>query len=197
MSDFKTSIDPSSQDPYHRIQVDPIGQKHEEGRQQEQEQRKKRSVFASVLSFISDRLINFFPKRTSVESLLLMEKDLEHIKKCFNELKENDLSQDIHFLQQLSDYWLLFLADFDPISYSKHPMITKIHQFLSTVEAFPIGQQYSLGYYLSESAGLRWIPFPYMAILKNLYQDHQVNQENSQLQAWTNEIDAMIAIEEE
>ena len=199
MTDFKTSVTSGQPNPFDHVKVQTSvtteKQKVKEDRKNHLYQKKKSSKFASILSFFSEKLLHLFPKKASEESLLIIEQDLDKLEVSLRHLCESDLSQDAEFLQELSHHWLKLLDDFFPMSLSKNAIIMPLKDFLDDINSYPPDQEFSLGYYLSEYAGLEWIPFPYMDLLKKLHAEHKKSPDNSKIQQWINEIEKIIQYE--
>ena len=70
----------------------------------------------------------------------------------------------------------------------------KIRTFIKELQHYPEHHEHSLGYYLTEYAGQKWLPFPYMEMIRNLHMYHKKNPENSLLSIWSKEIEEMIQI---
>ena len=87
----------------------------------------------------------------------------KNLKKFFVSLKElasADLSHDTDFLLKLSHHWNQFLEYFSLWTFSGSEEESRLQAFFSAINDYPRGERYSLGYYLSEAAGEKWIPFP-------------------------------------
>ena len=91
-------------------------------------------------------------------------------------------------MKNLSFCWRGFLNHFIPVALNKHPVVLQIRSFFDELHSFPDPQHFSLGYYLSEYAGEKWIPFPYMEMLRKLHQEYQTNAASSSLEKWMKEI---------
>ncbi len=132
-------------------------------------------------------------KKGSIKKLLSSISELE---KSLKKLCEKDLSEDAKFLKELSLNWLHFLREFAPFLNQEDPLSLEIKSFLNEIHEYPSGSEFSLGYYLSKFAGLEWIPFPYMEILRELHENYKEKKEESLLLKWINKLKSLISSKE-
>lgn len=120
---------------------------------------------------------------------------IAHLKGFQGQLKklmEEDHSQDIPFLEDFSKHWqeILELS----ILFKKLYRSAKIiKQFIRKIASYPEGKEYTLAYYLSEYAGEKWIPFPYLEMIKELHLKHQKNPSLSPLTEWAELLQQAVA----
>jgi hypothetical protein len=177
-------------DPIHKIETTSVGPSPVEYEQEKHTpQKPTQEIPASarwqILHFlILQRILPLFPKDSTENELLLLREHLKKFSSVLLELKRKDLSQDPSFLLDLSHEWNRFLDSFSPLHLSKTPQEKELQKFFSEIQEYPQGERYSLGYYLSEAAGEKWIPFPFINLLHLLYEEHQKNPQNSQLRRW-------------
>lgn len=101
-----------------------------------------------------------------------VEDDLEKLKLAFIKLKEEDLSQNIDFLKELSYVWHDFMKNYNFLYRNKKSSIFKhIDILVKKISSYPEGEEKTMGFYLSHFAGEDWLPFPYMNMLQTLYLD--------------------------
>jgi len=156
------------------------------------------SILQGALFLFLKKIFTIFSKaRENVEQL--EEGDLithlKALKKSFNILKEEDQSQNSLFAQKLSDLWhtlLDHMAELKLLDPKKHQEIEKINIFMNEIKHYPKNTDHTLGYYFTEYAGQKWLPFPFMEILKELHNNYQENPEKSHLLRWTKEIDDIL-----
>lgn len=110
---------------------------------------------------------------------------LVSLKKAFEMLEKEDLSEDIQFLNQLSKIWQALLE----MSLKKDEVKTLVQK----IQNYPEHEKHTLGYYLSEYAGQKWIPFPYMDLIQKIHSEHQKNPEGSAITEWTQLIDQLLS----
>lgn len=112
---------------------------------------------------------------------------LQTMKTLFNRLKTENLSESSPFARELSDCWhsLLHMGDYKTPSLKKGTSLEKIEFLFTMIRSYPEGGDHSLGYYLSKYTGDKWLPFPFMELLKNLHEDAIIQKEKSFLDKWT------------
>lgn len=110
---------------------------------------------------------------------------LVSLKKAFEMLKKEDLSEDIQFLNQLSKTWQSLLE----MSLKKEEVKTLVKK----IQNYPQHEKHTFGYYLTEYAGQKWVPFPYMDLIQKIHSEHHKNPEGSALTEWTQLIDQLLS----
>ena len=103
-------------------------------------------------------------------------------KKLLTTLHYKNVSHDPHYLEDLSNTWLILQKEGTPIrSRASKPSNTELSlkKLLLSFEGFPDGADHSLGYYLSRYGKDNWNPFPFMQHIEQLHQT-----ETSSLQSW-------------
>ena len=175
--------------PIDKVRIESVKDKPEEQKQKLEALRveKKLFLYLAFLNVLKNtfKAFNYNPEAKE-GNLSPLKKELQTIKASFEALKVKDLSQDTNFLNYLAFTWLKFFKDFDFYPIKEKEITTLIKNFINEINSFPKENEFSLGYYLSEFAGYKWIPFPYMEILQNLHFEYQKNKENSQLEKWVN-----------
>lgn len=187
-------------DPYEKYRVEEIQKDKEPGNAAEGTksfQEKHHSAFAAYALLILNRFLELFERTTEQGlSTSAQEEVLNHLalfKAALETLKTEDRSQDSLFLNKLTELWHQLLED--SYSFRRHTVLaTKIRTFIKELQHYPEHQEHSLGYYLTEYAGQKWLPFPYMDMIRHLHMSHKKNQENSLLSLWSKEIEEMIQI---
>ncbi len=108
-------------------------------------------------------------------------------------MKTEDRSQDTAYLNRLSILWNQLLEDV--LRFRRQtPLSIQMRSFIKEFQRYPALHEHSLGYYLTEYAGQKWLPFPYLEMIHKLYAMHQKNPESSLLAKWTNDLESMIQI---
>lgn len=157
-------------------------------------ERKGLEVFAKILQVCKtmvSTLTDFVEKQSTSSIERFIKRDLEEMKKAFNDLKKIDCSQDMQYISHLSDLWHQFKED--ARHFKKDPLIFPLTQdWINKVKHYPEKEKHSLGFYLEEYAGHKWLPFPYMEMLKDLHLEHQRDPDNSTLTQWTNALTEII-----
>ncbi|HSX26552.1 MAG TPA: hypothetical protein VLE89_06060 [Chlamydiales bacterium] len=195
MDSFQNPVGNQPRDPYENYKVEPI-EKDKSGKENPPEDLpdKKALVGAQVL-LLFRKFIDFFEdllEKGSVEKK--MKDHLLLLKKALELLKTEDRSQDIPFLNHLSDLWSLLLED--SFQFRKQtPISLKFKSLIKSIQGFPQSQEHTLGYYLIEHAGQKWLPFPFMEIVQKLHSEHQKNPTSSTLESWIKQIAQLINVE--
>ncbi len=110
------------------------------------------------------------------------ETSLNTLKSFLDLLKAEDRSQDVHFLNDLSKSWNQALEE--SLAFKEEAsLIFKI--FVKKILHYPENQVHTFGYYLTEYAGQKWIPFPYMELVQKLHREHEKSPSTSSLTEWT------------
>ena len=95
------------------------------------------------------------------------------------------------FLNSLSNLWHQMLEDV--LRFRRQTALSvKMRTFIREFQHYPENQEHSLGYYLTEYAGQKWLPFPYMEMISRLYANHKKNPQTSLLTRWSSELEALI-----
>ncbi len=174
-------------DPYDRYRVEELQQDRRGsfGGGPEDPDKQKPSLLLYVL-FLLRKLFQLFeiPLQRKIPSssrihLLLLRGELETLK------KENK-SQDTLFLHRMADIWRKLLDD--------QQNAPALSPFLGKIQSYPEGQQHTLGYYLSEYVGEKWLPFPFMELVSKLHFEHTHNPINSTLYHWILQIDSLLPL---
>lgn len=198
MGSFQNPVGGGPKDPFEKYRIEEI-QKDKDSKENE-----KKASWAEHprLSFIAAYLLHIFKKfleifeRTNEKSpesstKIDVKEHLILLKAALDTLKMQDLSQDVVFLSRLSALWHQILEDLLHFRRTM-PFAEKMRSFIKAIQEFPENQEHTLGYYLLEYAGEKWIPFPYMEILRRLWAEHQKNPVNSHLFEWGEDLDDMI-----
>ena len=123
--------------------------------------------------------------------------DLKAFKAVLDELGSIDKSHDPEYTQRLSILWQNLYENcigLDEKAIQSDPLVSQIYRFVNEVKNYPPGEDHTLGYYLSEHAGQDWIPFPFMKLLAELHEAHNISSD-SQLTLWIDELSSIIGHE--
>jgi hypothetical protein len=197
---FQSPIGGGSKDPFEKYRIEEI-QKDKDAEDAEKKlnwsSQTRRSLFATYMILIFKKFLDIFDQTTERGLGASAEIDVrEHLalfKATFETLKIEDHSQDIAFLNRLSLLWHQLLEDVLRFR-RKTPLADQMHAFIKSIKSYPANQEHSLAYYLSEYAGQKWLPFPYMEMLQQLWREHQKNLESSNLYQWSEDLEKMIQI---
>jgi hypothetical protein len=152
-------------------------------------------AFLAYVSLIFKKLLDIFEETTERGLAVSAENDVrEHLvllKAAMETLKIEDRSQDSAFLNHVSLLWHHLLEAV--LRFRRQtPFAIKMRSFIKEFQNYPEKLQHSLGYYLTEYAGQKWLPFPFMEIVHRLYSEHKKAPESSHLVRWSKELDEMI-----
>lgn len=181
------SIPPSNSEPYKKIIVNRV--------EQNKKSNDSFSQFPADLTYPNPGsiLICFFKKFTmhfsfkNKISTVALKQDLLELKQLFISLSIEDLSHQLEFIQKLSLLWHKIIEDCNPISLSLSKgsdFFKKTMDFIQVINHYPANEDHSLGYYLKEHVGEKWVPFPFMELLQELHTDYQKTQDKSYLANW-------------
>ncbi|NDD58322.1 MAG: hypothetical protein EBZ47_03585 [Chlamydiae bacterium] len=106
-------------------------------------------------------------------------------KKKLTELCHKDESENLHYVESLSENWheILFHARNKSFGSSYSEDLQKL---IDSILNFPDHSDHSLGFYLNQHAGKDWTPLPLMNLLKNLHLNYQSDPSTSELANWLN-----------
>ena len=187
MSDFQIG---GIREPFDPKKIERIGEEHPSQEKEKQKKKKKPSgalLFMQYCLSLKEALAKF-PSMQKI-SLKDLHAALHHLELSFKELTKSDLSENASFLKELSTHWMKFARAYQPFFARQDTLSKQISLFLNEVHAYPPGAEFSLGYYLSKFAGLDWIPFPYMEMLKKLFEEHKNNPQGSLLHQWIEKLE--------
>ena len=108
-------------------------------------------------------------------------------KALFLLLSKEDQSHNPDFALQLSTLWHNLLEDClsSSSSFKDSPdTLLKLKFLISQIQNYPLGEDHTLGYYLSEYAGKEWIPFPFMELLQQLHEEFNTHSSHGTLKDW-------------
>lgn len=154
----------------------------------------KLAVASSLLQMFRKTVDSFLEASESAEpSAKNATENLLLLKKAFETLKKEDRSEDAPFLNELSKIWHHVLED--ALHFQGTTALAEHFKTLvRKIQNFPQNQTHTLGYYLAEYAGQKWIPFPYMELIANIHSEHEKSPPYSALNQWTQLIDEIIVL---
>ena len=179
---------PGPIDPYGKYRVEPVGErgsnKKMSGSSGDQKPPREKFKFIAKILHLFHKAFDFFifTHQKTYQKRGVPGKILS-LKNYFEMLKKEDHSQDIKFLNDLSKIWVSLLQESGHFGSSE--IDSKFLLFLKKINNYPEESSHSLGYYLSEYAGQKWIPFPYMELIQMIHRDYKKNPEESALNQWT------------
>lgn len=185
-------------DPYepYRIHADAIGRSKRDSGDGGEPPDKKNHLLVQILDLLR-KAIDFVLRMTeqgdSKEAETHVLENLILIKSFFEILKREDRSQDIAFLNRLSEVWQQVLED--SLRFKRHsPVAIPFRNFLRTIQQYPPGEEHSFAYYLTEYTGQTWLPFPYMDLIQTIHREYQADPVSSALALWVQQIDGLLEI---
>lgn len=157
----------------------------------------RQSAFAAYVALVFKKFLELFESTTEQGLAVSAESDvLEHLilfKAALEIMKIEDRSQDAPFLNSLAQHWHQLLDDV--LRFRRQtPLSIQMRSCIKQFQQYPENQQHSLGYYLTEYAGQKWLPFPYMEMIYKLHAQHKKNPDTSTLTAWSKSVDELIAL---
>ncbi len=137
--------------------------------------------------------IDTFNQFSGTNSILF---HLRNLKALFNQLQEEDLSQNIEYAFQLSNAWHGVADHFTLMTKSarKGDFYKEGSLLIESISHYPPHDEHSLGYYLFHYAGENWLPFPFMKLIQSLHEEHINDKFGSHLEIWSQSISQLIEI---
>ncbi len=152
----------------------------------------KEGLAAHLLQILQKAFNYFLQGHTGSKTTEIRAKEnLIALKNFFETLKNEDRSQDIEFLNQLSKAWNLTLEEKVELN---EEISLKFKILTKKILHYPENQTHTFGYYLTEYAGQKWIPFPYMELVQKIHSEHEKNPSASPLTEWTHLLDELISL---
>ncbi|MFA6118348.1 MAG: hypothetical protein WCT85_03680 [Parachlamydiales bacterium] len=185
-------------DPFSHLKVEKIEEIAEEEKKDKffkpQPVDKKLFLYLSFLNLLSSTLsfVNKKKKHTPLNKTPIYQ-ELLNIKSALESLKEKDLSQDPQFLNFFAFTWIKFFNDYKQYSISDEKINNLLKDLIQNIYSYPQDSGFTLGYYISELAGSKWVPFPYIEMLKNLYVEDKKNAQSSHLKKWIELLEDILA----
>jgi hypothetical protein len=154
---------------------------------------KRLFIYLTFLQILSNAL-KFFKNNKKPKSIVKtpIHQELQTIKSSLEALMEKDLSQDTEFMNFFAFIWMKFLKDYSDYTLKNKDITNLIQKLITEINAYPEKSEFTLGYYISEFAGYKWIPFPYMEILRNLHLENKKDPQNSNLKKWIDLLNSML-----
>ncbi len=123
--------------------------------------------------------------------------DLREFKKLLDELRAEDKGHNPEYTQRLSHQWQHVYENCSGLEDKVGHLDTlasEILKLIKEIDKYPPGEDFTLGYYLTEHAGQEWIPFPFMKLLSSLHEEDLENPEKSKLGEWVRKINEIIGL---
>jgi hypothetical protein len=202
MGDYNKKIHSREPDRYENIPINPIEKdkkSKEEYPKRFPDEPSQSQIFATLISYFK-KMIALFGFKEGEDFLWLGQHKLfEHLaafRTQLHILTLQDESYNPEFTQQLTELWHNLVDDCNSVSASldvSSRVINNIKFLISQIYQYPSGADHTLGYYFDAYAGKEWTPFPFMDMLKDLYEGHQLAPYTSQLSKWIFLLDEILA----
>jgi hypothetical protein len=176
-------------DPYHKYKIEKVESESKEKEKHKvisENNKTKLAVFHAIWKNILKVFDNAKKKAVFKDPIF---NDIEGLKKLFVLLGEENVSENLDFLNKLAFKWLEFIDSYNLLSVERKESFKELKKFVDEVYGYPEDAAYSLGYYLTEHAGYNWIPSPFMEILLLLHNEHKKDKEKSTLSKWIKTLD--------
>lgn len=150
---------------------------------------------SNVVNMLISQINFFLESEETTENLTDIETILTKFKNLLELLRIENKSGDYHFAQELSNLWHAIkkhTAELLPLKKSP-AYIESLQILIQKMNLFPKNSDHSLGYYLSEYAGEKWLPFPFIDILSALHEEAIVKKSHDTLHDWSLAITAILA----
>ena len=194
MDSFENPIGSQQRDPYEHYKVEPVDP-DKKGKEEFEESEPKKWALAAFLAVqlqrVVDYLQNTLEKGLSAKEETEIRENLLCFKAALDILKAEDRGEDALFLNRLADFWHKMSEDSRRFK-KNAPLAAQFIAFIQSIKDYPPHEEHTLGYYLTEHAGEKWIPFPYMELIHRLHTDHQNAPASSPLSIWSKQLDRMI-----
>jgi len=184
-----------SQDPYEPYRIYGEQQNREQG-SGKRPPNKRPHLVSQILSLIKktlESMLKSSKKNVHGKRKGSLQENLLQFKAALDTLKKTDFSQDVTFLNHLSEIWHHVLEDGLRFTTSD-PFFVPFQSFLSELQNYPPSDEHPFAYYLTEYTGHMWLPFPYMELVRNLHQNYQNHPKTSLLERWTQLLDELMTI---
>lgn len=194
MDSINNPVGDNPKDPYEGYRSEAIERDRaakEEFARRKEALEESSSFLVGYLTLVYRKLLDLFLAKTERGVSVSVERETkEHLslfKNCLEMLQTQDLSQDLTFLNRLSELWQLVLED--SLRFRKTSSFSvAFRRFVRTLQNYPEQEEHTFGYYLSEYAGQTWLPFPYMELMQ------KIHSEENLLGEWCKVIEELIGL---
>jgi hypothetical protein len=194
---IQNPIGDQPQDPFGKYRAERIEadkQTKDEQKKREAEPQSPTGIIGAYFLLMVHRFLDLFEDTSEKGLSSTAEKQVRDnlllIKSAFDTMKKEDRSQDAPFLNHLSELWHRALEDI--LKFRRETALAlQFKKFIRDVDSYPENKEFSFGYYLTQYAGQKWLPFPYMELVMKIHSEHEKNPEGSALARWTEQIAAL------
>ncbi|MCF7851912.1 MAG: hypothetical protein K9M07_01575 [Simkaniaceae bacterium] len=186
MTDFNTSLTNNQFSSFFNMDADPTSTIEEKGASKLVKLEKNKQFSAVLLAFIKQKINELEDEVDLMETIFIADNVIQHLKNLrtlFRILQEENLSQSLDYALKLSKAWNGIL-NYQTLATSKEmraDAYEKITKLVELFARFPTADEHALGHYLANYAGENWLPFPFMGILNDLYEENLQNAKRSNL----------------
>ncbi len=117
---------------------------------------------------------------------------LKHFKYLLEALMTKDSSKDSLFAEDLSSTWHSIIDIMVEKSLHKTSPSLTLKQFIQSLHHYPEKTDHTIGFYLTEYAGERWLPLPFMHLLYQLHKEALLTPRSCTLASWVKTLDSII-----
>jgi len=182
---YSAPIGPDPLDPFEKYRVEPIGERQTKGEvpkpPDDEEPPRTRLKFTAYVVHLFQKTVDFFLE--AHQHAKGVGNPLAALQAALEILKTENRSEDVRFLNELSLIWSALMED--SLSFKQKEVEEKFRLLVKKILHYPQNLPHSFGYYLTEYAGQKWVPFPYMELIQNLHREHEKNPAESALTEWT------------
>ena len=154
--------------------------------------KKKTQAYGAIICFIKKLLTFFSKKKGSYFESDDLTKDLISLKSFLKQIENADQSENSTFCQHLSELWHSLMINMELTSRGKMEAkinLLQLKEIVKEIDHYPKEEEHKLGFYLTQYAGEKWLPVPFMEILKSLHFNYKTYQSESILEKWIQLLD--------
>ena len=145
-----------------------------------------KKISAYLIAFVNDAIEEFHDDITLMETIFIADNVIQHLRNLrtlFRYHSEENRAHNIEFALHLTKCWHGILS-YHQLASSKEmreEAYKKITKLVDLFNRYPTADEHALGHYLTNYAGENWLPFPFMGILDDLYEENLENKGKSNL----------------
>jgi hypothetical protein len=188
-------------DPYEDYRVEAVEKDRKESPQPPLKPRGPRpsamEIVAAYILSLFRKLLELIEKgiggRSSAHHKERLSQNLLLFKTSIEMMKHEDKSQNGPFLSSLALDWNRLVSDLRKMS-AGGPIEVGLRALVQQIRLYPKGSEHTFGYYLSEYAGQKWLPFPFMDMVRKMHFEHQKDPSSSELSDWSTRLDTLLSL---
>jgi hypothetical protein len=146
----------------------------------------------TLLLYLETKTSEILNGADNTQELIDFLTSLKHFKYLLEALMTKDSSKDYLFADDLSTTWHSIIDSMVEKSLHKPLSGQSLKQFIHSIHHYPEKTDHTLGFYLTESTGERWLPLPFMQILYHLHKEALLSPKTSTLGSWVKTLDSLI-----